>query len=252
MPELNTSAMLQTLSMPGTYHLVEGEAEIPKGNLLIANATFQGLLSYVKVREVYIEENKANTHLRIDSANQKVTLYVEEYGAHRNTGGTTVPSVTITGSAKFSEDHLTVKAMMGKKWSAHELGMHIRGLRHLFPEEGPWVEMVNRLRTMKMRIEHVTEDVSTDLGAKKKSLETEITKAEAIFFVMRYSIHNDSTPVDVRIDVAYDVKGSSVELGLISVNLVKMEREAVEAMMQATVEKLRSILHESIPFIGIN
>lgn len=236
---------------PGTYHEVQGEPSVARKDLTIGNATFPGLLAFVRVRKDAILKGAADTMLVIDEADQKITLKMREHGGHKATAGEYIPATTVEGKAEFTDDHKAVKQMMAKKWNAQELGLHIRTLRHLFAEEGPWVDLVGKLRSVSTKITHIVEDIAKDTGDKKKSLET-VTDSVPFGFVMRYSIHNGTQPVDVRLDAAYDVKGSSVEIGLISPNLLMQEREAVEAMMQKTQEKLKEYLGDAIPFVLVN
>lgn len=257
MEQLKESAQPAKLGTPGSYYMIEGEPGVSRRDLSLDTATLPGLVEFVRARKADILALKSEDHdgamIQVDREAQDITLVMREHGGSKKVGGVYQPATEIAGSAKFSQDHLAVKALLGNKYSALQLSQTIRANRHLFSDEGAWDKLVKQLASMSFQINKIVEDTANDTkGDRKKLFQQQITNAQEVSFSLRYPIHVGSSEVDVRVDVLYEVQNATVDLALISINMVRQEREAVDAMIDDTVAKLRDHLGETIPFIELN
>jgi hypothetical protein len=245
------------LAAPGTYYTVIGEQSIERRDQHITSATLAGLVEWVRARKADILslQSKENdgAKVEIDREAPDITLTLREHGGSKAVGGTYLPSTEVVGSAKFSKDHIAVKALLANKYSALTLAETIQRNRHLFSDEGAWSKLVKQLAGMNFTISKIVEDTANDTkGERKKMFAQQITNVQEIAFMLRYSIYQGTDPVDIRVDVLYRVEHATVDLSLISISMETQERDAVNKMIDATVKQLREHLGDTIPFVEIN
>ena len=258
MNEATTSTPAR-MGAPGTYHVVSGEPSVARKDLHITNATFAGLVDFVKVRkdEILDQVFVADAHITVRESTQTIELVMGEHGGFRDNEqrgqpASYVPSNKVTAVAKFSDDHNTVTALLSGKYEADKLAMKMRGLRHLFASKTDHENLVKVLRNTQHKVERIVENTSNDLGARKKSFDENIVNAEVIAFELKYAIHEGEEPRNVLVEVVYSIEGGSVLLSLLSTDLELDTREAVKMMITRTLAEIVKVTGEALPIIRLN
>lgn len=255
MEELQTATPAR-LGAPGTYYLVNGEPAVNMVDLKISNATFDGLLDYIRARKAVIlsqdPDIDCGAHLTVCDRTQEITLKMMEHGGLKGVGTDYDPAVTVHAKAQFSDDHTTVQALLKKQFSADGLATEIRKLRHLFGTKLDHEALFKKLRNTQHKVERIVETTSNDLGARKKGFDEQIVNADVIAFQLKYAIHEGEEPKFVNVEVVYQIQGGDVVLSLLAVDLLLDEREAVKAMMSRTIDKIKEHLGEALPIIRLN
>lgn len=238
---------------PGSYYFIEGEPSMPKNDLKNDNLTFGGMERFCTVRKDAILEKAAMTHFAVKSAEQTMTLVVEEHGGHRAVGAERIPGIYLTARARETEDHKVVKSMMTKSWDAHDLGKHIQTLRHLFADnKDGWSALVSRLRNMRHQVAAVYENSSTDQGQRKQTMEKQLEQAPMIEFTVTYKLYEDTPEQNVTLFVAYDCTNQGVSLRLLSENLIKQERDTVTGLIDKARTNILKLVGDAIPIVDVN
>jgi hypothetical protein len=247
------------LGRPGAYYLVQGEPSVPRKDLHIDKATFDGLVEFVKVRkdEILDPAVACDSHLTVCERTQTIELVLGEHGGFKHERDAIapthyVPSNKVTAVAEFSKDHNTVLALLSGRYEADKLAAKIRTLRHLFATKTEHEQLVKVLRSTQHKVERIVESTSNDLGARKKGFDEQIVNAEMIAFELRYAIYEGEEPQKVMVEVVYSIEGGNVILSLLSLDLELDVRDAVKQMIARTVQSIREMVGNALPIIRLN
>ena len=251
-PITNTPAM----GAPGSYYIIHGEPSKQPSNTNIEDASFVGLVNFITNRKEDILAAAASTnkpHIKVMREAGIITFTMHEHGETKEVGGTKVPNITITGSAKLTKDHGTVMGWMSRdNWDAQELGQTLKRNLHLFSSEEQYKAVVKALTTMRLTINTVVEDMKTDEGEKRKALESKLAGQPDIKFSLKYQMFVGGLETTVDVNVLYDVDGSDVALALFSATLERTKRDAQRGFLEGALSEIRNVLGSSVAIIEAN
>lgn len=238
------------------FRLLVGNDRVQERDLIISNATLQGLGNFVSVRKDDIIKRSAASHLIVDTRNSQIDLVLQEHGGQDDMDGTYKPSTKITGSSKFTNDRNTVKELMNSRMKPHDMAMKLRDLPHLFNSEEEWKKAVGTLRNINSVIEKTVKDSSNeDTGEREKRLHLVIKDGcPALEWTWKYAIYEGEAEDLVACRVLYEANDhmSGVNIALTNFDFERQERKALKKMMDNTIAFIMSFIGNALPVVYVN
>lgn len=246
----------QNLGRPGEYRVMKGIAPIERKDMVIKNASFKGLLDFVKVRAMDIKQRAGAAHFSVDTKNSTITLVLEEHGGERQEGGRYQPATTVVGSSAFTDDQKEVSGLMRGTHTPHDLAMKLRDLPHLFATEQEWKDAVSILRSLTTKVSKTVKNFSNeDTGQREVAINAIIEDgAVACKWDWKYRVYEATDPVLVPVRILYeaDIDTNTVRARIHNPRKLDQERNALEKMMTETIAEIQKILGDALPFIYVN
>lgn len=239
----------------GTYRFLQTEEEIMRGDLSIGNATFEGLVDFITSRNDVIIAAKDRCHLRVDTRNTSITLYMEEHGGHRHGLEEYVPSTTITASAAFSKNYAKAKALMITHRSPHDLFEKLREVPHLFNDAAQHADVLKVFRSVTFKLKKLLADTSTDSGEREKSLKLQFEEQpDAAEWQWLVPIYEGGEAELITVKTLYEANEAmnGVNIRLVNWQLEDIETQAAKSMLTKALQHIRNRLGSNIPFVFVN
>lgn len=250
-----------SFNQAGEHRLVIGEKVLgltDSKDVVIENATMNGLLNFVVSRKDDILQRAKESHFLVESRESKITLVVGEKGGRKLVGDPDrTAQFTVTASSQFSDDYEEVKNYMGRAHpSAHDLAMAFRERSHLFENDAEWARVVRALRDTNVKVNKIQKETSADAGLRETRLNAEITEGQLdLEWNFRVAIYEGEEPELVRAKAIWEVQEdhSTVKLILLNNGLVLQERAALKAMTERTIKALTQTLgQDALPMLYVD
>lgn len=247
------------LGHPGIYRLLTSEE--PKGlvdhkDLIIDNATMQGLVNFVEVRKDAILYRKAQTHLMVESRKSEITLTVGEHGGLKMPGDVNYrPRVVITAKAELSADFKEVMEYLGNTHpSAHDLAMEFRQKEYLFENRQEWARVVGKLRDTNLKINTIKKETSSDAGERENRMRTEITEGQLdLRWNFRVPIYEGQEPVLIEALAIWEVQDNyDVHVVILNGGVETQRRMSLKDMTQNTLDAIKTHLGNEVPVVFVD
>lgn len=247
------------LGQPGIYRLLTSEG--PKGlvdhkDLIINNATMQGLVNFVEVRKDAILHRKAEAHLMVESRKSEITMTVSEHGGLKMPGDVNYrPRVVITAKAELSDDFKEVMKYLGTTHlSAHELAMDFRQKEYLFENRQEWARVVGKLRDTNLKINTIKKETSSDAGERESRMRKEITEGQLdLQWNFRVPIYEGQEPVLIEARAIWEVQDNyEVHVVMLNGGVETQRRMSLKDMTQATLDAIKTHLGNEVPVVFVD
>ena len=231
-------------------------------NLLLPNATMEGLENFILSRKDYILSRKAETHVRLNTRKAEVELVIGEHGQRKLVGDNDItPVITINASSKLSSDYKEVLEAMEPDGheSPRELAEFFRIRPYLFPSVDECIRVVKMLKNTTVTISRIKKDTETDAGEREKQLKTKIEDGQIdIHWKFTVPVFENLDPVDVPVEARFEVNEDLTDVNVVvqdatGEGLRAMKRRIERDLMQSCINGIESILGiDAIPMIYVD